>query len=523
MTKTKIQKQGKPTKSVIEMADAQFPWMLKGTVSKKADGTCNVLVVVPHGHAKNDMNTEKLGAHLAAMLDSYAVINNQKYRRPNLTKKEQPNLAAGIMDLNVPAQAQQCKGDYWTPILDFAKEIGKTRNSKAIMLFIHGMSDKSADAKPSKPDIAVGKGFIGKYDAKAASGSEEFFEELLVSMRTQELGVVRDDVGGFSGRGKLPPYLYLNSRKLGISIEAVQLEFRFTGYRDTSNLRSTGEKLARAVAGMSSFKSWRKEEMAKVEVVKTEVVEKKPGDLVMYGQRSGVKAQQKEVAQSTTGNASEVMPAVGTDTTPAPMGDALGMVDKAGLEAKIGELRERKTIKDDEGQDIAFTDALKESFVRDVESAYPVIKEAAENLWKTGKFLFEVRERQKKNRLWGAFQDAVGMRKSATNNYIRVYERFGDRLAEYHHLGVSKLQDVARLKDPFGFIEAHKEVVEKGDVKSVTKLVRAAAGAKRTQKGKRDPQHVEVGSYRIKLATNGRVLTIQNLNKDMQKQAGRTP
>jgi len=40
---------------------------------QKKDGTCNVLVVVPHGHDDNDTNAEKLGAHLADALDSHAV------------------------------------------------------------------------------------------------------------------------------------------------------------------------------------------------------------------------------------------------------------------------------------------------------------------------------------------------------------------------------------------------------------------------------------------------------------------
>jgi hypothetical protein len=143
-------------------------------------------------------------------------------------------------------------------------------------------------------------------------------------------------------------------------------------------------------------------------------------------------------------------------------------------------------------------------------------RQQQETFGRPGKFLFEVRERQKKNRLWMSFQEIVGMRKSATNNYIRVYEKFRQRLAEFGYLGVSKLQDLARLKDPFAFLEAHRDKIEKGDVRSVNKLVRDEVKPKGTQTGKRQAQALEVGSYRLKLAANGRFLTIQNLNKDMQ-------
>jgi hypothetical protein len=169
----------------------------------------------------------------------------------------------------------------------------------------------------------------------------------------------------------------------------------------------------------------------------------------------------------------KTMPAKEKDSTPVQTSGALGMVDRSKFNAIVGELRKRKTIKDDEGKKIEFTDALKTSLVKDVENAYPVLASALGSIYETGKFMSEVRKRQKKNRLWMSFQEIVGLRKSATNNYIRVYERFGDRLSKYGHLGVSKLQDVARLKDPFAFLEAHKEKVEKVDVRSVTKMVRA--------------------------------------------------
>ena len=66
MAKKNIQPLGKKNspaiiKGTVEKSDVPFPWMVRRTVSKKEDGTCNVLIVVPHGHDDDDRNAEKLG------------------------------------------------------------------------------------------------------------------------------------------------------------------------------------------------------------------------------------------------------------------------------------------------------------------------------------------------------------------------------------------------------------------------------------------------------------------------------
>ncbi|MEW6532036.1 MAG: phage Gp37/Gp68 family protein [Thermodesulfobacteriota bacterium] len=460
-------------KGTVVRGDTPFPWMVKGTVSHKSDGTCNVLVVVPHGHEGDDDNAEILGCHLAQFLGSYAVINNQKYRRPKRDDKgkllEQPDLKKSLMDLNVLEDARKCD-DYWNPILDYIKEINQKHGQEALVLLIHGMDDNKANELKPSPDIVIGKGFVGSYNSAFASASPEFFADLLKKLQLQKMGVVRDNVGRYSGESKLPAHVYQTRDKLGIKLQAVQVEVRYVGYRDEPNLEKSGYQFGEAIESLSHFKSWEDETMA---------------------------ATGKEAAKTTSG--------------------AVGMVDESKLNAIVDELRKRKTIRDDKGEEIDFTDALKKSLVTDVESAYPVLASALGNIYETGRFLFEVRERQKKNRLWMSFQEIVGMRKSATNNYIRVYDRFGDRLGEYGHLGVSKLQDVARLKDPFAFLESHKDEVEKSDVRSVTKMVRAEVDAKRKKRDKKEGRQLDVGSYRIEVSKNGRLLKIHNLNKDVRE------
>ena len=67
-------------------------WMRPRHMSLKATGSCNVLVVVPHGFPWNDDNAEILGFHLSQELDAYAVINNRKYVKspPHIIPRSYP-------------------------------------------------------------------------------------------------------------------------------------------------------------------------------------------------------------------------------------------------------------------------------------------------------------------------------------------------------------------------------------------------------------------------------------------------
>jgi hypothetical protein len=194
-----------------------------------------------------------------------------------------------------------------------------------------------------------------------------------------------------------------------------------------------------------------------------------------------------------------------------------GMVAEERLEEIMNDLRGLDHVMDDKGKEVEFAGAAKDAFIEDVERAYPVFGAALNSLYETGQFLYEVRDRQKKHNLWMKYQEVIGQSPSFTNNYIRVYEKFRERLPEFSHLGVSKLEVVARLKEPVTYIEAHQDVLEKASFKEVRKIVKAEKdkGVKRRSK-KREDTVEDVGPYRLRLSSNGRSLSVFNLNKEIQ-------
>jgi hypothetical protein len=196
----------------------------------------------------------------------------------------------------------------------------------------------------------------------------------------------------------------------------------------------------------------------------------------------------------------------------------VALVEQNRFQEIMNDLRKLDRIMNDNGQEIDFEGSTKETFLNDVEGAYPLVGAALNSLYETGKFLYEVRERQKPNHLWMKYQEITGLSTSFINNYVRIYEKYGDRLPEFAYMGVSKLEVVARLNEPIAFIEANREVLEKAAFKEVRQRVKAEKEKGVKHRSQRKAAYEDVGSFRLKLPSNGRSLTISNLNKELQKE-----
>ncbi len=224
-----------------ELPPLKRDWMIPKTISIQDKGICNVLVVVPHGYPKDDDNAEILGYHVAELLGAYAIINNRLYNRKDKSSSSKP-------DLNLIKDAESV-AEYWSPLTQFLKAIPEKYGKPALVFFIHGMGDdKARDHRAG--EVCVGKGFTGEYDSQAASGSADFFDDLLENLRAAGFDTT-DNVGAYSGESKLPREL---RRQFGASVEAVQIEFRCTGCRDSAeSIRKTAFRMAEAIAYLEGF------------------------------------------------------------------------------------------------------------------------------------------------------------------------------------------------------------------------------------------------------------------------------
>ena len=230
------QNDGKPHE--VEPIDTkEIDWMNLGEISVRDEGESNVLIVAPHGYPGDDDNTEILAALLAEELDCFAVVNNRKYNR------QAPSGSYRFTeDLNDVDQAPICP-DFWDPLVDRLRHIVRHYPKFPLVLFLHGMSDANADEYVGKNfDFAIGVGCVGKHDPLTASASRKLLYSLK-KLLSESIGKAQHGVERYAARNRVPTILTYQINERGV--EAVQLEIRYTGYRDT---RDNLEKLAKALA-----------------------------------------------------------------------------------------------------------------------------------------------------------------------------------------------------------------------------------------------------------------------------------
>jgi len=516
MRGTKKPQEAESTQLAAENTDAEFPWMVKGTVSQKSSGSCNVLVVVPHSDPKTDLNTEQLGAYLAIALDSYAIINNHKYRAPDTRKKEKPNQSANIIDLNLLDDAGECQEDYVAPLLDLIEEISKTSQNKTLLFFIGGTGDPIPDARDSRLVLTDFTSYRSPVNfpgnEKLVSDSQEFLRDLIDSLKKQKFRVLRDRLERSDEPCKLGAHLVLNRIGMKLAMEAFELQFRFKGYRDTvKNTRKTAERLAKAIGGLSSFKSWRDEVMVR----KSDVESKNRVELKAEEETVGRTQNQLEPGGGTVAYEEPPQPS-SPDTLPG-YGSKVQVISPEKFQTKIDTLRASTTIKNDDGEEVPFEGEAKEEFIRLYQEGYPIIERAMKSVYETGHFLFEVRRVLKPKKLFLTWMSSAGLRERNSYRSLKAYERYGDHLLDFAHLGIRKLLAAAQLKNCVEYLEEHAEDAEKQTVEQFEEMVRKLKANKpKTGKGRR-PSYEEIAGYKVRRTGDGTKITIEGLSKKSQE------
>jgi len=198
------------------------------------------------------------------------------------------------------------------------------------------------------------------------------------------------------------------------------------------------------------------------------------------------------------------------------------VIGEAGFESIMAALKEQTRIKNDKGEEIDFLGNVRDAFVTDVQKSYPMLKSLVSNIYETGKFFHEVRARQKKNGLWIAFINAIGIPRRTAHNYIQAYERLGTRMRDFSYLGVTKLLTITQIKEPVPYLEEYAPEIAKETTTEVRQRV-----AKERQitikrpKTKRFGPRVEVLNYRdirATLSSDGKVVKLIGLNRELQEE-----
>ncbi len=189
------------------------------------------------------------------------------------------------------------------------------------------------------------------------------------------------------------------------------------------------------------------------------------------------------------------------------------------FKGQINALRESETIRNDKGEEVAFEGEDKEQFIRLAEEAYPVAEKMAMTMTETGRFLHKVRDTLKPKKLFLAWMKITGFPKRNSYNYMHVYERFGDKLPLFSHLGIRKLLAAAHLKDCIEYVEKHEETIAREPAEEFEKKVRnrVEARKKKSKDGRgRRPSYTTLGECKLRLSSDGTKIAVEGLSKKQQ-------
>ena len=229
-------------------------------------GKNNIILIAPHGHPKNDMNTGDLARRMAKKLGCYAVIN-EHYRRPYQDKETKiiyrTNKKGGIVDLNnIPSiKTAGMEKEFLQSIFDIKKKIlAEDGNDQVFIIHIHGIGDdKYKESDDIKPPILVGIGKKNKDDRFSANvDTVKQIIKIMGENVAHPIPARIEQGGGYSGwanhnlnqlfTGFVKPD-YKDKR-----VQSIQLEIKFTRYRDMDNLDKTADVLSSALRDIAGLK-----------------------------------------------------------------------------------------------------------------------------------------------------------------------------------------------------------------------------------------------------------------------------
>ena len=162
-----------PASAPSPQKNTDLPWT-KGDIPTRK-GNCNVLLIAPHGHPKNDENTYEIGRMVADELDCHAIVN-KIYRKPPFTKNEDgtfvfekgkkvrhaPDKTKKWIDLNRKNQVHaHLESEFEKPLKSTINEIIE-KYGKALVLWIHGIKDKNITSDNAGDDADGINALIGR-------------------------------------------------------------------------------------------------------------------------------------------------------------------------------------------------------------------------------------------------------------------------------------------------------------------------------------------------------------------------
>lgn len=219
------------------------------------EGRKDLLLIAPHGHHKDDENTAELTQLAAGHLGCQAMIN-RVFRKPRNSDK--PDVGADLLNLNKFDQALRHP---W-----FLNAIGATvdASDRTLVIWVHGIKDENIRAEAERTAEYTGHSdqllvLAGYGQGRSPKTGEthhrytaypETCTQIIDQLTANSLAAIAVRVDAANYRGRHEDYMnqwFLQNGYPLTSVESIQLEFKYTGVRDNSNLDFAAQGLAAAL------------------------------------------------------------------------------------------------------------------------------------------------------------------------------------------------------------------------------------------------------------------------------------
>ena len=269
--RSKWKKFKEDAKEFFKTLEILLPWTEGDIPTRK--GNCNILVIAPHGHHKNDEKTYEIARQMADYLNCYAVVN-KLYRKPPYLRdenkkividdktgkpvREKPNKAKKWVDLNRVNQSKKyLRKKYVERLQLYVTQIIKD-HGKSFLFWIHGIDDDNiinavGKEKLEHTDIVIG---IGQGYPDELTADMELVDKLEKLLKPN-VGIALAERGSdYCGWHPNIMNQFFKGEGYDLStVQSVQLEIRKIGFRDyDENIKKTSNILSNALSEVVGLK-----------------------------------------------------------------------------------------------------------------------------------------------------------------------------------------------------------------------------------------------------------------------------
>lgn len=188
------------------------------------------------------------------------------------------------------------------------------------------------------------------------------------------------------------------------------------------------------------------------------------------------------------------------------------------LEGIVESLMSVSRIINDDGDEIDFDGETKDDFIGFFVEGYEIVDRMVRSIHETGRFLADVRNNLKPQKLFLTWLNFAGFPRSTAYNYLKLHDRYEEDLPKYSTIGVKKLLSVSKLKNCREYLSENAEQIA---IKKATEVVEAVNQElkKRPKRrgGGRKPTFETINGFIVRKSDDGTKVVVEALNKEAQE------